>query len=167
MKFSDIPKFTSVNGYQVNVFLHHIKSTIQDYLETGLELNPDFQRGHVWTEEQQVRYVEYFLRGGTSARIIYFNSPDIYSGKLPFVCVDGLQRLTALLRFLNNELKAFGCYYRDFEGRTDANLVFVVNDLKTRAEVYQWYIEMNSGGTLHSDEEIERVRALLAAELNS
>ncbi|MGV2885919.1 DUF262 domain-containing protein [Paenibacillus taichungensis] len=164
MKFKDIPKFTSVNGYQINVFLHQLKRNIDEYLESGLEMNPDFQRGHVWTEEQQIRYVEYFLRGGTSARIIYFNSPNILMGLLPFVLVDGLQRLTALLRFLANEIKAFGFYYREFEGRTDLNLIFVVNDLQTREEVLQWYIEMNSGGTVHSDEEIERVKMLLEEE---
>ena len=27
--------------------------------EMGLELNPDFQRGHVWTEQQQIAFLEY------------------------------------------------------------------------------------------------------------
>lgn len=165
MKFRDIPKLTSVRGYNINVFLHQLKRIIDEYLESGLEMNPDFQRGHVWTETQQIRYVEYFLRGGISARTIYFNSPNFLMGELPFVLVDGLQRITALLRFLNNEIKAFGLYYREFEGRTDVSLVFIVNDLKTREEVLQWYIEMNSGGTIHSDAEIERVKMLLEEEL--
>lgn len=132
MKFRDIPKLTSVRGYNINVFLHQLKRIIDEYLESGLEMNPDFQRGHVWTETQQIRYVEYFLRGGISARTIYFNSPNFLMGELPFVLVDGLQRITALLRFLNNEIKAFGLYYREFEGRTDLNLVFIVNDLKNK-----------------------------------
>jgi len=36
-----------------------------------------------------------------------------------------------------------------------------VNNLKTRKEVLQWYIEFNSGGTVHTDAEIQRVKKLL------
>lgn len=43
-------------------------------------------------------------------------------------------------------------------------LKFNVNDLQTRTEVLRWYIEMNSGGVVHSDEEIERVKELLRQE---
>jgi hypothetical protein len=70
-------------------------------------MNPDFQRGHVWTEEQQIAYVEYLLKGGMSGRTFYFNKPswknkDTINGYDDFVCVDGLQRTTAIEKFLNN-----------------------------------------------------------------
>lgn len=39
-----------------------------------------------------------------------------------------------------------------------------INNLQTRKEVLQWYIEFNSGGTVHTKEEIDRVKELLAAE---
>lgn len=40
-----------------------------------------------------------------------------------------------------------------------------VNNLLTRREVLQWYVEFNSGGTPHTTEELDRVRALLRKEL--
>ena len=40
-------------------------------------------------------------------------------------------------------------------------MIFHVNDLKTKKEVLQWYIEMNTGGTPHSQEEILRVKNML------
>lgn len=52
-------------------------------------------------------------------------------------------------------------YKRMSRGR---HLRFVVNELATRAEVLQWYIELNTGGTPHADAEIARVRSLLEAE---
>ena len=30
----------------------------------GLQFNPDFQRGHVWTEGQQIAFMEFLLKGG-------------------------------------------------------------------------------------------------------
>lgn len=81
-------------------------------------------------------------------------------------CVDGLQRLTAIRKFLNNELSIFGGnYLDDFEDKKvllrTMSLRINVNNLKTRKEVLQWYLDFNTGGTVHSDEEIERVRKLL------
>lgn len=83
------------------------------------------------------------------------------------VLVDGLQRLTAFIRFLNNEIPIFGTYYKDFDDRprmSNGMLKFNVNDLQTRAEVLRWYIEMNSGGVVHSEDEINRVKKLLEQE---
>ena len=83
-----------------------------------------------------------------------------------FVCVDGLQRITAIQRFMNNEIKAFDTYYKDFEDKLprDLDMIVNVNNLKTRKEVLQWYIEMNNGGTPHTKEEINRVKILLETE---
>lgn len=172
-KFRDIPQLTSVGNYQVNMPLEYIPDRIKEWQEDDyykLQLNPDFQRGHVWSEDQQIAYIDYLLRGGQSARIIYFNKPDWQGGggKLQgdyndFVCVDGLQRLTAVLRFMNNEIKVFGTFFCEFEDRIpfDIDLLFNVNNLKTKKEVLQWYIEFNSGGTPHTQNEIERVKRML------
>lgn len=173
MKFSDISTFTSEGGYQVNIHLLHLKSTLDEYKKDyGLELCPDFQRGNVWTEKQQIAWLEFYFRGGKT-NAIYFNSPafinriekhsDLGS---TILCIDGLQRLTTILKFLNNEIKVFGLYLNEFEnweiGIRPYTIVFNINGLQTRAEVLQWYIDMNCGGTVHPVEEIERVRALLA-----
>lgn len=162
--FQNIPHFTRPASYHVNVPLPYLKEHIDHKIECGLQLNPDFQRGHVWTEEQQIAYVEYMLRGGTSGREIYFNVPNLdWSNETDFVCVDGLQRITACLRFVNNEIPAFGTLYKDFEGWIDhqVNLSIWTNTLETRREVLVWYLEMNSGGTLHTDTELEKVRRMI------
>lgn len=170
MRFEDIPKFTKDGEYEVNLFLRFLESTIQEYeKDYKLELNPDFQRGNVWTEEQQMAYVEFFLKGGRTARVIYLNCPYWEDGKpdnydMPMVCVDGLQRLTALRKFMNNEVKAFGTYYKDFEGNqrlVSDGLKININNLKTKKEVLQWYLDFNTGGTVHSNEEITRVKKML------
>lgn len=132
-------------------------------------MTPDFQRGHVWTEKQQWAYVEFLLRGGNSGRDLYFNCPS-WHNQVPegayneYVCVDGLQRITANRRFINGEIKAFGSYFSEYTDslRLTQNTVRVhINDLKTRRDVLQWYLEMNAGGTPHTNKELQRVRALL------
>lgn len=175
MKYADIPQYLTNNAnYRVDVSLIYLDSTIQDYIDKdGLILNPDFQRGHVWTEKQQIAYVEHFLRGGMSGRDLYFNCPSWHivaqTDYDEFVCVDGLQRITALRKFWNNEIKVFGVHRSDFEDSPrllQSRLTININDLQTREDVLQWYIEMNEGGTPHTKVEIDRVKKMLEEERN-
>ena len=175
MKCEDIVQFTSCGSYQVNMTMEDLLRTLKKEEENlGLILESDFQRGHVWTEEQQIAFIEYFLRGGKSGRDLYFNNPD-WGGRRnrndyhEFVCVDGLQRITAVRRFMNNEIPAFGVYRKDFEDDWLFTHDFMhtfnvhVNDLKTKEEVLTWYIEMNTGGTPHTKEEIAKVEEMIEA----
>lgn len=164
-KFSNITKFT-IGTYEVDIPINHLIRQLESYdKEYDLELNPDFQRGNVWTEEQQIAYLEFFFRDGRSARVIYFNIGvwgDDKNTDIPnMVCVDGLQRLTAFIRFFNNEIPVFGSYYKDYEDRPHYTLKFNINNLTYKKDVLKWYLEMNSGGTVHSKEELERVKAMI------
>jgi len=98
MKFRDIPQFTKGGSYEVNIPLQFLEKNINSFVDEGLQLVPDFQRGRVWTEDQQIAFVEYFFRGGESGRVIYFNDPnwsypDPNSDYKDFVLVDGLQKI--------------------------------------------------------------------------
>lgn len=173
MRFRDIPSFTRSSKYSVDIGWGYLEQQLASYaddarvLQSTFEMNPDFQRGHVWNHEKQVRYVEYVLRGGTGSRDIYFNCP-VWQGSTPpgsrFVLVDGKQRLEAVRAFLRGDIAAFGSRFSDFTDRLPlhANFKFHVNDLATDAEVLQWYLDLNDGGVVHSQEELDRVRRLLA-----
>ena len=79
-------------------------------------------------------------------------------------CHDGLQRLTAICRFANNEIKVFGSYFNEYTDLAMLNshtIKLNVNDLKTEREVLQWYVDMNAGGTPHTTGEINRVKKLI------
>lgn len=98
-----------------------------------------------------------------SGRDIYFNNAShLNNYEEPYLCVDGLQRLTACLGFLQKEFKVFDTYYTEFDGvlPNNVSLICNINDLKTRKEVLNWYLEMNSGGTPHKKEELARVQGL-------
>ena len=110
--FKAIPQFTRAGSYAVDIPLDRVPKWVANEQEDpGLVLTPEFQRGHVWTKKQQVAYLEFLLRGGRTGRDLYFNYPSQHV-QVPdgayndYVCVDGLQRLTAIQRFFGNELKA-------------------------------------------------------------
>ena len=168
MNWHDIEQFPNIH-YRVDLDWDQLEEHFDRYIrEYKLDLNPDFQRGHVWTEQQQISYVEFALKGPQSGREIYLNHPNwMGTFKGDFVLVDGKQRLNAALRFCRNEIPAFGLLRREFTGlRPDqipSSASFSINiaKLKTKADVLKWYLDFNAGGTPHTQEEIDKVRSLL------
>lgn len=171
-RFRDIPQFTRDANYRISQPWEYLEDFLARMIDRGvhqtLNLDPDFQRAHVWDETKQIRYVEFILRGGKSGKEIYFNHPNwggTYKGEM--VLVDGKQRLEAVRRFLRNEIPAFGTLLSDYKDKLpfmQCDFLININNLRTRAEVLQWYIDLNAGGVAHTDEEIEKVRALLRQE---
>lgn len=172
--FQEIPQLIGSGNNALTITFDAITRTIDNYLEEcNLDLNPEFQRGYVWTETQKERYVEFLLRGGQSSRDILFNyplwNPRFYQEKSNdpllnrMVIVDGKQRLSAVMGFMRNEVRAFGAFLSEFTGtlRCINYLTFHINELTTRADILEWYLQLNSGGTVHSESELEKVRQLL------
>jgi uncharacterized protein with ParB-like and HNH nuclease domain len=177
MKFDDIPKLISPRNQPNNLDLCEIDSALKHLEEDyGLNLDPEFQRGHVWTSDQQSKFMEFILRGGKCPPLM-FNSPA-YGGNYrkpewdlgdEVVIVDGKQRLTACLLFLRNAVEVFGGkVLSDFEeGRIitrRTGITYQVNNLTTKRDLLTWYLEMNEGHIAHTPEEISRVKLLLEKE---
>lgn len=170
MKFEDIPQFPKAH-YQVDVPWNHIEQNLQNLGgPKGVNLDPDFQRAHVWTPEQQTAFIEFQLMGGEVSRQIIFNCPGWMKEEEGRVeLVDGKQRLEAIRAFMRDEVPAFGQKCSEF-GRFPSMhylLKFVVCSLETREETLMLYLKINAGGTPHSEEELDRVRDLLKKERGS
>ena len=149
---------------RMNVPLKSVARTIKEWMnEDDLQLNPDFQRGHVWTPAQQTDYLEWVLVGGQSGLDIWFNHPGWMTDfKGSFVCIDGLQRLTAIMQFLDNKLSPFGHPRSEIEfAYSDYSLFFNVMNMQTRKETLEWYLTFNKKGTPHTQAELNRIQKLV------
>lgn len=167
-RFRDIPRFYRAN-YAVDVDWKYLETQLASWRrDYGLDLEPDFQRAHVWNDAKRTAYVEYRLREGQYARDVYFNCTGWDRGEKagPVTIVDGKQRLEAVRRFLRDELPAFGRLCSQYEDplRGCYDLRLHVADFADRAELLQFYLDVNAGGVVHTPAELAKVRRLLAAE---
>ena len=167
MNFKDIKAISRAN-YKINLPWKHLNNAIEDWSnDYGFSDSPEFQRDHVWTKDQQSKYIEYVLKGGMSGKELYFNCAtwdetfDVAESSI--VVVDGKQRLKAVRDFLRGEVKAFNHFLHEFKGKLPhkAEFIISINGLKTDREVYQWYLDLNDGGNVHTEEELNKVRRLL------
>lgn len=160
----DIYKPLSRTG-EVYYGLVSTKNAIEDF---RIDLDPDFQRKNVWTDVQQTLFIGHLLEGGDVNPVIINKVNDGY------VMLDGKQRVTACLRFLDGLGAKLSdgrvVYYGDFDQldrrmcRTQVGLRYALVDL-TRRESLEFYLKLNRSGTPHSAAELDFVQKLLDKEL--
>lgn len=163
--------------YSVDVSIAHIETQLamlaSDGPEHAPDLDPEYQRAHVWTREQQVRFIEYLLLGGEVSRNITFAvEGDVALSR--WRLIDGKQRLTAIRAFIALEFGVFadekhpsGHFANAIADirRMQYSIKFVVVELKSKLDELNLYLSINAAGTPHTQEELDRVRALRDAEI--
>jgi hypothetical protein len=170
--FEDVPKLigATIQGHQDHetMYWSRIDAFYVGDSDHKIVLDPEFQRGHVWTEEQQRRFVEYALHGGQESCVVIFNVKRT-KPTWTFTCVDGLQRLTAVYRFMHDQLTVFDgltcssmVKHSEFKKFPWTDFRFTVSTTYlSDIDVLRFYLELNSNGTPHSVEEIARVQTLI------
>lgn len=164
-----IPKLIKYNASSYTIHLSTFDTWLNDELDHGLDVEPDFQRLHVWSRAQQISFIEYMLKGGIQ-QPLYFNCPEHPTANMDYVLVDGRNRLISVKLFLDNQLPAFGATLNEYDKpdvlKRSNGIVVSINTLKTKAEVLQWYIEINATGTPHTEQELTKAKDLLDKELS-
>ena len=157
----------------LTLFLEYVPAVFTEG-DSYYAIVPDYQRQRVWTRTQSARYVGSLLENGRLAMPFIFQRWSEPRSQRPDEIVDGLQRLSALRDFMVSDAPAmlsddqivrlsdFSDVDRHRIGGIATTVYYV--SLPTRADVLRLYIRLNRGGTVHTDEEIERVRMLLAME---
>lgn len=165
MKFKDIKKFIQANNH-LDVSWLDLKDKLQQYQNMfWVNMSPPYQRWYVWTKYQKEKYLEFILRWGTGWLDIYWNCPNYrdYSSleemkQSPMELVDWKQRISTVLDFLDNKIKAFWCYYKDYVDKWYLGTIhfhFHTNTLKNQLDVVEWYLSMNTWGSIHTEEDLK------------
>ncbi len=140
---------------------------LRKYDNGKLITDPDFQRNVVWDLEKQSRFIE--------SVILNFPLPPLYLNQTregKFIIVDGLQRITALHRFVKDEFKLSGLQaLTKLNGYNFSELKELPGDYQTRIEdkklyiyfikpsvpvkvVYDIFNRINTGGTKLERQEV-------------
>lgn len=118
---------------------------------------PPWQRGLVWTEAQQVSFIESAWRGIPLGTYTY-NQTD-YDSPLDNLLIDGQQRMHSIERYLRGDFPVLGWRYADLpiadRRRWAMTVTFAAYKCASDDEDYLkgYYNLMNFGGVSHRPEE--------------
>jgi uncharacterized protein with ParB-like and HNH nuclease domain len=117
----------------------HPISDVRDWSRANrLELQPDFQRNEVWSKVAQIALIDTILRNIPMPKI-YIKS-IIREEQTYRVVIDGQQRLTAILAFVENKLKLKTPHisFAEYNSRTFSEL-----PEETRNQVLSYNLDFN------------------------
>lgn len=162
--WKDIPQFPRA-CYEIHVNWKSLEFQLESEIANGLQIDPEFQRCHVWTEAQRIAYLEYCLMGGEVGRNITIACTNWSQIPTPsYVLVDGKQRIETVRRFLRGEIPVFGHRLDEYTGElriVQSRFVWRVVECKTPEDILRLYLNINGGGTPHTQDELDRVRVML------
>lgn len=125
----------------------HPISDIRDWHRSGrLEIRPAFQRKEVWSLAAKVMLIDTILRSIPMPKV--FVSSVIKDMQVHRTVIDGQQRISSILSFLENEFALAEPYSGEFIGRTFSQLPGEV-----QAAVLQYRIDFNEAMEF-TDEEL-------------
>lgn len=78
----------------------------ENYILDKYNLSPPYQRHSVWTPEKQSFLIDSILKNFPMPPVFLRQHIDDSSGKTTYDVIDGKQRLTSIIKFINNEIPA-------------------------------------------------------------
>jgi hypothetical protein len=136
---------------------------IRQLSKNRININPDFQRNHVWKPIQKSCFIEIFLN---------FPLPPIYLNETKdstYIVIDGLQRSITLHDFYANKFPLVGLkalprynnlYYKDLPEQMQSKFenkkltTFILKPSTPLAVIYDLFNRINTGGTQLNRQEV-------------
>lgn len=139
---------------------HALKTQDSERQLLGLVL-PPWQRPSVWTDQQQIRFLEgIFLGLGTGFYVVNGRDYEMDGTEMAMSgwLIDGQQRITSIARFVSGELSVFdGIRYADLskaeQRRRFNNVIFPCIELEYQPDenlLKELYRRLNFSGTAHT-----------------
>lgn len=130
------------------------ETSSEDFLHRAV---PEFQReNNKWTKQMKIKFVENILYGFRT-NIILFR----IKGDFDYKIIDGLQRTSAILDFLDGKIKVFEKFeYKHLEDKInsfDAKIALTKHTFENWEEAGRFYIDMNENIS-HSKEDIQKAK---------
>lgn len=115
---------------------------------------PPFQRPPVWTVEQKTKLIESIWLELPIGVYIYNQPSRSFRDPTEYWLIDGQQRITAILDYVDNQFPVFGYYWRDLyyveqQGFLMTPFPAIQLDLTDQAKLEDIYYRLAYGGTPH------------------
>lgn len=151
-----------------------LESLIHRYYSFGVNMDPDYQRGYVWDQEDKEFLINSIFNHIEIGRFAFvkLDYADVSKTGNGFEIMDGKQRLNALIEFYENRFPYQGYYYNDLSStdqRCFLNHTVVMGDLEhaDRATILGCFLKLNRCGRIMDKSHLTKVEDMLAQLTNS
>jgi hypothetical protein len=154
-------------SYQQRDMRSLIHMTVMEY---GIDLEPDYQRGLVWNEDQKISLIDSIFKNidigkFTVIKRKWGDNPNKPTTSKLYEMLDGKQRISTLFEFYTSKFKYRGKYFYELHWRDQVHfknyrISYAECDPLTDEQKYRYFLKLNTTGVPISEEHMERVREL-------
>ncbi len=140
------------------------------FIDYGIDLDPDYQRGNIWTLDQKVNLIDSIFKNVDIGKFTIISrpwgsNPNKAATPKMWEMLDGKQRITAIIEFYTNRFKYKGKYFcdmhiRDKQHFKNYNISSGETEPLTDEQKYRYFLKLNTTGTPVDEAHIAKVRKL-------
>lgn len=145
-----------------------VESLIRKHYHFGIDFDPDYQRGYVWTQEDKELLLDSIFKNIDIGKFVFIRLSDFEWMKRNFgyEILDGKQRLSTLIEFYENKLAYKGKYYNDLSDRDKwafkNHIVSVAEvDETDKKTVLKYFLMLNRTGKAMEETHLKVVEDML------
>nr|WP_186322844.1 DUF262 domain-containing protein [Paenibacillus xylanexedens] len=137
----------------------------------GVDFDPEYQRDYVWNESDKVKLIDAIFNNvdiGKFALIHLSDEEWANNGyKYSYEILDGKQRYRAILDYFESRFKYKGMYFKDLSPKDQLHFKrYTISIAETRnlnrEQKLRYFLMLNTGGRIMSEEHLDVVRDLLS-----
>lgn len=160
--------FTENEDVRLNFNNSNIEHLIQMHYHFGIDFNPDYQRGYVWTQEDKELLLDSVFKNidiGKFALIRLSDAEWIERG-FGYEILDGKQRLSTLIEFYENKLAYKGKYYNDLSWKDRItfkhhNVSVAEVQSENKKTILKYFLMLNRTGKAMDKAQLDKVENML------
>lgn len=152
-------------------FYNQDLSSLKHYHYRGVDYSPSYQRGLVWNHSDKEKLIDSMMNGIEIGKFVLIELPydntKPYGGNL-YEILDGKQRLTTIIQFLENQFTYKGKLFCELSSQDQNHLMrrhFSVaigkEDEWPLERKLKYFLKLNTGGVPQSEEHLKSVEAQL------
>lgn len=155
--------FFSYQQRDISSILHSI------YGGAGLDLEPDYQRDHVWGIDQKIALIDSIFKNVDIGKFTIIRRPFSEKRTHYYEVLDGKQRIQALIDFFECRFEYKGKTYNDLHWR-DRNhfkgysVSWAETEPLTNEQKYRYFLKLNVSGIPMSEDQLNKVRLMWIKE---
>ena len=158
-------EFRQEQKYYIRQTNSSIDSLINMVHYTGVNFDVEYQRGHVWKLADKIALIDSIFNNIDIGKFVFVQRD--YSADIFYEILDGKQRLTAIIEFIEDRFKYKGFYFSELSGMDKnkfGNHGITMGYLENPNEeaIFETFIKLNTCGKPMANKHINHVKKLLS-----
>jgi len=141
-----------------------VQSLLTMYYHFGINMEPEYQRGYVWNDEQKESLIDSIFMGYEIGRFSFLK--NLYGHNKPsYEIIDGKQRLKTIIDFYENRFTYKGHFYYQLSHLDQSafenfgvEITEMPEESVTREQIIDYFIRINTHGTPVSNDHINSLK---------